>query len=237
METHLHPQVLEEGDTLRDRDASRRTADHRLVDAAPVGVVADVEAAEQLFDLDQSVSMVIEPGPIDQPLLDQHCHHRREAERVGAGAHLEVEVGELGGLGPTRIEDNHAACGIVGDLFQHRAGVGDAVGLPRILSDEYGDLGVLDIAAHHRPEHPPIDEELACLFLRERTRSVHRAECTQRRPAVAPTEVVALATTAVVQDALAAVRVTDCGEPLGHFTDRGVPIDLLERAIGATSQR
>ena len=50
-------------------------------------------------------------------------------------------------------------------------------------------------------------------------------------------EVVPLAAAAVVDDRLAAVGVADRAEAGGDLADRGVPVDLLERAVGPPAQR
>src|SRR5215217_3061917 len=112
----------------------------------------------------------------------------------------------------------------------------NAVRLPRVLADEDGDLGVLEVAAHDRAEHARVDEELARLLLREGAGAIDGTEGAQRCAAVAATEVVALSAAAVVQDAVATVVVAHCGELRRDLADRGLPIDLLERAVGAPPQ-
>jgi hypothetical protein len=57
----------------------------------------------------------------DQVLLDHHRHQRGEQPRVGAGPYLQVDVGQLGGLGAPRVDDDHASRGVTGDLAQRRA--------------------------------------------------------------------------------------------------------------------
>src|SRR5262249_12974716 len=82
-----------------------------------------------------------------------------------------------------------------------------------------------------------IDPRFACFLLRDRARPELRAERAQRRRAVEAAEVVSLPAAAVVQDRLAAVRVPHGPEPPGDLGHRGVPVDLLERAVRATAQR
>src|SRR6185295_14770013 len=72
--------------------------------------------------------------------------------------------------------------------------------------------------------------------LRERTRAVAGPERLQRRAGVRAAEVVPLPASAVIEDRLAAVRVPDRREPRRDFPDRGVPVDLLERAVGTPPQ-
>ena len=88
-----------------------------------------------------------------------------------------------------------------------------------------------------RAEHLAVHPELAGLLLRQRVGPVLGAERPQRGAAVAATEMVPLPATAVVEDRLAAVGVAHRGELLGDLADRGVPVDLLERAVVAAPQR
>ena len=77
---------------------------------------------------------------------------------VGAGPELEVDVGQLGGLGAARVDDDEGAGGIGGDGLEHGPGAGHAVGVPRVLPHEERDLAVLEVAArdaaHRLLAHP-----------------------------------------------------------------------------------
>src|SRR5690606_13418372 len=79
--------------------------------------------------------------------------------------------------------------------------------------------------------------ELARLLLRQRARPVAAAERPEHRCAVCAAEVVALPTPAVIEDRLAAIRVTNGTQLRCDPGDRGVPVDLLERAVGPAPQR
>ena len=48
---------------------------------------------------------------------------------------------------------------------------------------------------------------------------------------------VALPATAVKGDTLATISVDDVSQPLRDFCDRHVPLDFIEAAVGATTQR
>ena len=112
--------------------------------------------------------------------------------------------------------------------------------MPGVLAHEHRDLGALEVGRRvtaRPPEQLPVDPGLAGLLLRERVRHVPDAE---RRPGgrrVRAAEVVALAAAAVVEDRLAAVLVPDRAQALGDLADRGVPVDLLEGAVGPAAQR
>ena len=110
---------------------------------------------------------------------DEHAEQRGQAERVGARAHLQVEVGELRGLRAARIDHDQRAAGILGDLLEDDARAREAVRLPRVLADEHRDLGALEVGrrvAARAAEQLPVDPELAGLLLRERVRHVAHAE-------------------------------------------------------------
>ena len=212
-------------------------ADEVLVDAAARGVVGDRHAPE-LLDHGLPAGRVLgQELAVEQFLLDDRAAQRREAERVGARPHAQVEVGHLGGLGPDRVEHDHRAAGVAGDLAQRDAGAREALRLPGVLADEDEDLGVLHVAAGVAAVEAGVDVELAGLLLRERARAKARAERAQDRAAVGPAEMVALAAAAVIEDRLSAVLVTYRCEPLRDLGDRGVPVDLLEAAVLAPAQR
>jgi hypothetical protein len=85
--------------------------------------------------------------------------------------------------------------------------------------------------------HPVLDPRLACFLLRERARPIARSHRAQERAAVAPSEVIALAAATVVHDRLAAVGIADRVTAFRDLPDRHIPVDLLEAAVGPSSQR
>ena len=113
---------------------------------------------------------------------------RREQEGVGAGLHLQVDVGDLRGLGAARVDHDQRALRVVRDLAQRHARARDAVREPRVLAEEERHLAVLEVAARVAAEH---------LVRRPRTRPsspararstgsasrARRAWCARRRPA------------------------------------------------------
>src|SRR2546426_13795 len=141
---------------------------------------------------------------------------------------LKVELGELGRLRTPWIDDNQRAGRVLGDVAQRERRVRNAVRLPRVLADEHGDFTVLEIAPDRRAEHQAVDPGFAGLLLRDRAGPELRPERAQRRRPVEPAEVISLTPAAVVEDRLAAVRVSHSRQPRGDFADRGVPVDFLE---------
>ena len=87
------------------------------------------------------------------------------------------------------------------------------------------------------PSIRPLTQRLARLLLGDGAGAEAGAEGVERGAGVRAAEVVALPAAAVVDDRLAAVGVTDLAEPGGDLADRRVPVDLLERAVGAPPQR
>jgi hypothetical protein len=51
----------------------------------------------------------------------------RQHERVRAGSHLQVDVGEVGRLGAPRIDHHQRARRVLGQRVQHLARAGEAV--------------------------------------------------------------------------------------------------------------
>ena len=82
------------------------------------------ERAEQLVE---PVCVRVEEGVVDEILFDEHGEQAGEEPRVGAGSNLEVHVGELGGLGSARVDDDERPSGIVGDGLQDGASTREAV--------------------------------------------------------------------------------------------------------------
>jgi hypothetical protein len=145
-----------------------------------------------------------------------------------------VEVGELGGLRAAGVEHDQRSSLISSDLLQSGARVRDAVRLPRVLADEDGDLGMLDVAAVVGADDPGIHPRLARLLLRERVGPVAHAERGARRPRVGTAKVVPLPAAAVIEDRRAPVSVPDASEAGGHLSDGRVPVDGFVRAVRAT---
>ena len=237
MAVHLHAQVLERSHARRGGDAPRRRTNQTLVDPADRAELGDGHLAQRCEDRLHARGVLVEPRAVHQALLDEHGGHRCDQPRVAARAHAQVEVGHRCGLGDARVDHDHRPVRIGGDGLQRDAGVGDAVSDPRVLAGEERHLAVLEVAPHRHAEHLPHHEHLAGLLLRDRIRAPARPQRTTQRRAVGATEVVPLPATAVVRDGFAAVGVAHGRQPVGDLTDGRVPVDLLVRAIGATTQR
>ena len=97
--------------------------------------------------------MLGQPRPIDETFLDDDGDERGQTPRIRPRLNCEADVGDLGGLGTARIDDDQRPVRIAGDLLQRRAGTGDAVRLSRVLADEQRDLGMFEVCPDHRPQH------------------------------------------------------------------------------------
>ena len=225
--------------TLAARPISRAADAHVVLGDPGDGAVAgDVDVGQGVDDLVGARGVLGDPGPVDEALVDDGGGEGRDQPGVGAGPHLQVDVGQLGGLGAAGVDDDHRPGGVAGDLLQRGPGPGEAVALPGVLADEHDDLAVLDLAAHVGAEHLGVDPELAGLLLGQGVRAVPAgAEGGERGAGVGPAEVVPLPATAEVEDGVAAVGVAHGAEPGRHLADGGVPVDLLERAVGPAPQR
>ena len=123
-----------------------------------------------------------------------------------------MDVGHLRGVGDHRVDDDHRAAGILGDLVEHDAGAREALRHPRVLADEHRHLGVFELAAGVTAVEVGVDPRLTGLLLRERVGAVVRTEHLEERAAVSAAEMVALPAAAVVEDLVAAVGVGDALE-------------------------
>ena len=217
------------------RRAARRS--NGLVHAAHGAVGRDVDAAQLGHDGVGARGVRGEPCAVHEPLVDDGRRQRRDQPRVGAGPHLQVDVGQIGGFGAAGVDDDEGPPRIAGDLLQRGAGPGEAVALPGVLPDEQGDLAALHVAPDVGPQELAVDPELAGLLLGQRVRAVAAPERVHGGRPVGAAEVVPLPATAEVEDALATMGVAHRRQPTGDLANGGVPVDHLEAAVGAPAQR
>ena len=236
----LDAEVLEDGDALRLRQPARDRAHQILFEPGAPAVLGDRHALELGEQRLAVTRMLGQELGVEQLLLDEHAQQRREAERVHAWAHLEVEVRHRRGLRAARVDHDQRAGRILGDLLEDDARAREAVRVPGVLADEHRDLGTLEVRSGvtaRAAEQLTVDPRLAGLLLCERVRHVADAERGAGRRRIRAAEVVALAAAAVVEDRLAAVLVADRAQPRGDLAHGGVPVDLLEGAVRAAAQR
>ena len=106
----LDAEVFEDRDALRAPDAARdlaRASPRRRRRARSTSAIGISRSAAST--LVGAARVIAQERAIDEILLDEHREQRGEREGVGAGPHLEVEVGELGGLGAARVDHDQRA--------------------------------------------------------------------------------------------------------------------------------
>ncbi len=185
----------------------------------------------------EAIRVLGQPVARQQVFLHEDAQHGREQPRVAARLHLQVDVGQVGGLRAARIDDDEAALGVARDLAQRHAGAREAVRVPGVLADEHTHLAVLEVAPRVASQHAAAHPELAGLLLRQRVGAIGGAEHGARGARVRGRQVVALPAAAVVEDRRAAVRVAERREALRHLADGGLPVDGLEAPVGPPAQR
>ena len=196
----LDAEILEHRAAVGGGDAAGHRFEILERDPAPIGVV-----------LDRYVRKRVEHGlgvghmrghelVVEQPVANQDGHERGNTECVGSRLHLQEVVGHLRRLRAPRVDDHHRAIRILGDLFHHATGFGEAVAHPGVLADEHGDLGVFDIAACVGVVQAGLDVGLARLLLRQRVGTELHSERRLHAPSVRTTEMVALTASAAHND-------------------------------------
>ncbi len=164
----LHAEVFEHRDTGGRADAPRRRTQQFLVDPAMLGVVGDRNLAQRGAHGIRAAHMLAEKCFVAQVFLDEDGGQRGQAPCIGAGSHPQVEVGHLGGVGDHRIDDDHRAGRIFGDLVEHHPRSRKALRHPRVLPDEHRDFGVLEFAPGMATVEVPVDPGLTGFLLRQR---------------------------------------------------------------------
>lgn len=236
MRSLLHAQVLIDGHTGRGCDQASGTTQLRLLQPARRGVPADGDSAQSVQHRTDVGEVLVCEVMVDEVFLHDDAEQRGQAPGIGAGAYLQVDVGQVGGLGAHRVDHDHGASGILGDVLQYGASSGHPMGLVGVLAEEHRDLGVLEVPVGVAPGEVGIDPGLAALLLGERIGPVPGTQRCRERLTVDPTQVIALTTAAVQQDGLT-VSVSDRPQSGSDLVDRGVPIQCGEPAVRLTSQR
>ena len=239
VQAHLHAEVLEDGHAGGLPDQAGGGPHVVLGDAGDGAVARDVDVGQGVDDLVGAGGVLGDPrrgrpGPRRRRRRPgRRCSQAsvpgRTCRWMSASSAVSVRRGS------TTIIDRAGSRAI---SFSVRAGPGEAVALPRVLADEDHDLAVLDLAPDVGAEHLGVDPELAGLLLGEGVRPVLAgAERGERGAGVGPAEVVPLPAAAEVEDRVAAVGVAHRAEAGRDLGDGGVPVDLLEGAVGPAAQR
>src|ERR1017187_3964064 len=134
-------------------------------------------------------------------------------------------------FGATRVDHYQRAVRVGRNVAEDRTGALKAMGLPRVLADEYRDLRLLVASAESRPKKHMVDPELTGLFLGQRVGAEDRAERAPRRCSIAAAQMIALPDAAEIENARAAISIAPLNQALGDLADDDVPTDFLEAAV------
>ena len=235
----LDAQILEDRDPLRRDHQAHEGANVGLVHACAGAVVGDRDVHEGRTQLVDPARVVLDEVRVSA-LLEEESDHRAEQESVAPGPDLEVQVGDVRGLGAAGVDHDQRAVWVPSDLLQRHAGAREAVGLPGVLAEEDRHLGMLEVRGGVAPRlavqlgvHP----ELAGLLLGERVGAEDAAEGAEQGPPVErAAEVVRLAAAAVIENGLAAVLLPDREQSGRDLGDRDVPRDPLVGAVRPSPQ-
>ena len=178
---------------------------------------------------------------VEQVLLHEHAEHRGEQKASVPGrtcrwmsASSAVSVRR----GSTTIS---VALGSSAIALSVGAGAREAVRLPRVLADEDARprraRSRRVVWQRERPKSWPSTQNSPVFSCASALECSAMPSAARVAPRVGAAEVVALPAAAVVEDRLAAVLVAHRARPRGDLGDRRVPVDLLERAVGAPAQR
>src|SRR5262249_33156583 len=159
-------------------------ANDRFRNSTASGEVGDIDLAQHIEERRSAGGVLLQILMRDEILLHEDGEDRAEAESIGTRTHLEMIVGELGGLGAARGDDDKYSMRVVGNLAQRRARGLETVRLPGVLADEHRDLAILEIGRWTTSGEPPLDPELTGLFLCQRIRGVGHSERAPRGGAV-----------------------------------------------------
>ena len=181
----------------------------------------------------------------DEVMVDCLGPHQRRQQRakqegIRPRANGEMQIGHLGGLRAARINDDQLARGILANVIEMVAGIGETMRDPRVCTDHQQEIaamhilrGVTGLAA----EHMAVDPEVAGFLLRQRVEDIARTERAQERIGIGAAGVVALPAAAIERQALAAVPVDQVSHPPGDLGNRNIPPNRIKSAVGATAQR
>ena len=134
MVVHLNPQVLEHGHAFGIRNGVYRLTDLFDSEACMCTVIGDRNRAKRLFNIRNTLGVLIDPSCCIALVLNEHGHHRCQHPCIGAGLHSQVNIGHFRRLGDHRIDDNHGLTRILRKIAQKYTRSGYTVRLPGVLT-------------------------------------------------------------------------------------------------------
>ena len=108
---HLDAEILEDRHAPRRADAAGRLASQLLGDTRALAVLRDRECLEGRPDTSsRRLDVLVEPGLVDaDPPARGPLTIAASSQASVRRLHLQVDVGQLGGLGAARIDDDQRA--------------------------------------------------------------------------------------------------------------------------------
>jgi hypothetical protein len=157
---------------------------------------------------------------VDTVGTDKRSQQRPKEKRVRAGTNREMQIRHFGGFGSPWINDDQLACGILADLIEMVARIGEAVRDPGICTDDKQEIAMMYVlggVARLAAEHMAIDPEVAGFLLRKGVEDATRTQRAQQSSGIGTAGVVALPTAAIKGNTLAAIPVDEVSQPLRDF--------------------
>ena len=173
MVIHLNPQILKHRHALRVCDGLYGPLHFRNGEACVGTVFSDGDGTEYLGDLCEARCVLRDPCLCVTLVLHQHGDHGRKQPSVGARLHAQVNVGHFCGFSDHGVDHDHGLGRIFTEVLQEGARSGYAVGVPRVLTEEKGNVAVVKVALHHGAKHLPIHPEFTGFLLSQGTGAVH----------------------------------------------------------------
>ena len=235
MERVLDAQIDADAGGAGRREAAGHAFDVCRRQFRPPHVFGNGNGQQLSFHFVKTGAMPREKFAVVQPLADDDAQHGQHQEGISTGLDWQMDVRLPGGFGTARIDHDHGARGILLQVAQGIAGVGNAMRLIRIGADEQHVVGVFDVlggVAGLATEEAAIDPEIAGLFLRQRRIDEAALHRLVQLLAVHAAEMVALAATAIEGESRSAMPLADRRQAPGDVGQRLVPADADEAAAG-----
>ena len=205
--------------------------------SAGTSQIFSAQAGRVLLDLGcklvEAGGVLLHELVVIQVFLDEHVRHAQQKRDVGARRDGNPVVGEDAAVVETRVHDDHAGAGLGGGGQALHGRGADAVAVA--APDEHDHLRVAEVGG----EVGCADGQLVGALLRQVARGRMRVHVGRAERMHEALGVLLARRTRVLDDAerLGAVLRDDVLHALADFSEGGVPVDGLERAVVLAAQR
>ena len=127
---------------------------------AALGVLG-CHLAHELLHRSEPVDVRLGPTRMREAFRDDDVRHGREEEGVGAGLDEDMLIGDVGGLGASRVDDDEPAASLAQALesaLDVGRGHDRAVGDERVATDDEQEVGAIDVG--HREQQGRAEEQV-----------------------------------------------------------------------------